>query len=111
MLSGISVAVGAEYREEKIRGTVPTEYQPIINANGTTTNRWSVGNYLPFTGKYNVKEAYLETVVPLGFGFEFNGAVRATDYSNSGYVTTWKLGGTWQPIEDIRLRALPPHTD
>jgi outer membrane receptor protein involved in Fe transport len=101
----VSVAVGGEYREEKIRGTVPAEFQPIINANGTTTNRWSVGNYLPFTGKYNVKEAYLETVVPLGFGLEFNGAVRATDYSNSGYVTTWKLGATWQPIDDIRFRV------
>ena len=101
----VSIAVGGEYREEKIRGSVPTEFQPVINANGTTTNRWSVGNYLPFTGKYNVKEAYLETVVPLGFGLEFNGAVRATDYSTSGYVTTWKLGATWAPIEDIRFRV------
>ena len=101
----VSVAVGAEYRREQIRGTVPAEFQPIINPNGTTTNRWSVGNYLPFTGRYNVKEAYLETVVPLGFGLEFNGAVRATDYSNSGYVTTWKLGATWAPIEDIRFRV------
>ncbi|HEU0135000.1 MAG TPA: TonB-dependent receptor plug domain-containing protein, partial [Allosphingosinicella sp.] len=101
----VSVAVGGEYREEKIRGSVPLEFQPIINPNGTTTNRWSVGNYLPFTGKYNVKEAYLETVVPLGFGLEFNGAVRATDYSTSGYVTTWKLGATWAPIEDIRFRV------
>lgn len=101
----VSIAVGGEYREEKIRGSVPAEFQPIINPNGTTTNRYSVGNYLPFTGKYNVKEAYLETVVPLGFGLEFNGAVRATDYSNSGYVTTWKLGGTWAPIEDIRFRV------
>jgi len=101
----VSVAVGAEYREEKIRGSVPTEFQPIINANGTTTNRYSVGNYLPFTGKYNVKEAYLETVVPLGLGLEFNGAVRATHYSNSGYVTTWKLGGTWAPVPDIRFRV------
>ena len=101
----VSIAVGAEYREEKIRGSVPTEFQPVINANGTTTNLWSVGNYLPFKGSYNVKEAYLETVVPLGFGLEFNGAVRATDYSTSGYVTTWKLGATWAPIEDIRFRV------
>lgn len=101
----VSIAIGAEYREEKIRGSVPTEFQPLINANGTTTNRWSVGNYLPFRGSYNVKEAYLETVVPLGFGVEFNGAVRATDYSTSGYVTTWKLGATWAPIEDIRFRV------
>lgn len=101
----VSISFGGEYREEKIRGSVPAEYQPTINPNGTTSNAWSVGNYLPFRGKYNVKEAYLETVVPLGFGLEFNGAVRATDYSNAGYVTTWKLGATWQPIEDIRIRV------
>lgn len=100
----VSVSVGGEVRKEKIRGTVPKEFQPIVTTTGTT-NAWSVGNYLPFTGEYSVKEAYLETVVPLGFGLEFNGAVRATDYSNSGYVTTWKLGATWAPIPDIRFRV------
>jgi len=104
----VSVAVGAEYREERIKGFVPAEFQPIITNNGntfTTTNLWSVGNYLPSNGKYNVKEAYLETVVPLGFGLEFNGAVRATDYSTSGYVTTWRAGAIWRPIDDILLRV------
>ncbi|RYD44475.1 MAG: TonB-dependent receptor [Sphingomonadales bacterium] len=105
----VSVAIGGEYREEKIRGSVPTEFQPIatVDANGRPgfRNAWSVGNYLPFKGSYNVKEAYLETLIPLGFGLEFNGAVRATDYSSSGYVTTWKLGATWAPIEDIRFRV------
>lgn len=101
----VSVSFGGEVRKEKIRGSVPEEYQPLITPSGTTTNRWSVGNYLPFTGEYSVKEAYLETVVPLGLGLEFNGAVRGTDYSNSGYVTTWKLGATWAPIEDIRFRV------
>lgn len=100
----VSVSFGGEVRKEKIRGTVPTEYQPVITTTGTT-NAWSVGNYLPFTGEYSVKEAYLETVIPLGLGLEFNGAVRATDYSNAGYVTTWKLGATWAPIEDIRFRV------
>jgi len=101
----VSVAIGGEYRKEKIRGSVPEEFQPVINPNGTTSNLWSVGNYLPFKGSYDVKEAYLETVIPLGLGIEFNGAVRATDYSTSGYVTTWKLGATWAPIEDIRFRV------
>ncbi|HSI17586.1 MAG TPA: TonB-dependent receptor [Sphingomonas sp.] len=106
----VSVSVGAEWREESIRGSVPTQFQPIINrdANGvaiSTTNTWSVGNYLPTNGRYNVKEAYFETVVPLGLGLEFNGAVRATDYSTAGYVTTWKAGATWQPIKDIRFRV------
>ena len=31
--------------------------------------------------------------------------MRATDYSTSGYVTTWRVGATWQPIEDIRFRV------
>jgi outer membrane receptor protein involved in Fe transport len=106
----VSVAVGGEYREEKIKGFVPQQFQPIISRNATTgalstTNLWSVGNFLPSNGSYNVKEAYLETVVPLGLGLEFNGAVRATDYSTSGYVTTWKVGATWQPIDDFRLRV------
>lgn len=105
----VSVSFGGEARKEKIRGSVPTEFQPTItigsNGRPTTSNAWSVGNYLPFTGEYSVKEAYLETVIPLGLGLEFNGAVRGTDYSNSGYVTTWKLGATWAPIEDIRFRV------
>jgi outer membrane receptor protein involved in Fe transport len=100
----VSMAIGAEYRKEQIRGFVPAEFQPVITATGTT-NLWSVGNYLPSQGSFNVKEAYLEAVVPLGLGIEVNGAVRATDYSSSGYVTTWRVGATWQPIEDIRLRA------
>jgi len=106
----VSVAVGGEYRKEEIKGFVPQEYQPIITRNAatgalSTTNLWSVGNFLPSNGSFDVKEAYLETVVPLGLGVEFNGAVRATDYSTSGYVTTWKAGATWQPIEDIRFRV------
>ncbi|MFN3727390.1 MAG: TonB-dependent receptor plug domain-containing protein [Allosphingosinicella sp.] len=101
----VSVAMGGEYREEKIRGFVPEEFQPIVGPN-STQNRWSVGNYLPTRGSYDVKEAYLETVVPLGLGLEFNGAVRATDYSTSGYVTTWRAGATWDPIPDVRFRAV-----
>ena len=100
----VSVAVGGEYRQESIKGSVPLQFQPIVSP-GSTANTWSVGNYLPTNGKYNVKEAYLETVVPLGLGLEFNGAVRATDYSTAGYVTTWKAGATWQPIKDIRFRV------
>ncbi len=91
----VSVAVGGEYRRESVSGFVPSQFQ----------TGWSVGNFLPTFGSYHVKEAYLETAVPLGLGLEFNGAVRGTDYSTSGYVTTWKVGATWQPIPDIRFRA------
>jgi outer membrane receptor protein involved in Fe transport len=59
----------------------------------------------------NVKEAYVEVIVPLldksmGMGeLDLNGAARATDYSISGSVATWKGGLTWKPIPDIMLRG------
>jgi outer membrane receptor protein involved in Fe transport len=58
-----------------------------------------------------VTEGFVETVVPLAHdapfaqSLDFNGAARWTDYSTSGDVVTWKLGATWQPIDDIRFRV------
>ncbi|WP_299651385.1 TonB-dependent receptor [Sphingomonas bacterium] len=91
----VSVAVGAEHRREKVSGEVPTEFQ----------SGWFVGNFLPSFGAYDVTEGYVELLVPVIDGLDLNGAVRGTDYSTSGYVTTWKAGVTFQPIPDIRLRA------
>jgi iron complex outermembrane recepter protein len=91
----VSVAMGGEHRTEKVTGEVPLDFR----------TGWFVGNYLPTTGKYSVTEGYLETVVPLAPGFDLNAAVRGTDYSTSGYVTTWKVGATYSPIPDIRFRA------
>lgn len=62
-------------------------------------------------GSYNVKEGFAELAVPVlrdKPGFEelsLNGAVRVTDYSSSGTVATWKVGGTWKPVSDFLLRA------
>ncbi len=62
-------------------------------------------------GSENVKEAFAELAVPIlkerPFFHELslNGAVRYTDYSVSGGVTTWKVGGVWSPIEDLLFRA------
>src|SRR5207253_1345518 len=36
---------------------------------------------------------------------DLNAAVRATSYSSSGYVTTWKIGATYTPIDDVTFRA------
>ena len=97
----VSIATGGEWRRETVSGVV----DPVYSAG------WRNGNFLVSTGHYDVKEAFLEVVVPLAkdtpflHSLEFNGAVRATDYSISGYVTTWKVGGTWEPIPDIRFRA------
>ncbi len=59
-----------------------------------------------------MKEAFLETNLPfldsgsLGKA-NLNLAGRWTDYSTSGVVYTWKIGGTWDtPYEPVRLRAV-----
>lgn len=100
----VSLAFGAEYRKEAVDGSVDPLFQPVV-ANGVTSGTWIYGNYLATKGTYNVKEAFAETVIPIIKDMDFNGAFRATNYSTSGTVTTWKTGLTWQLIEDIKLRG------
>ncbi|MDB5365321.1 MAG: hypothetical protein JWM77_1248 [Rhodospirillales bacterium] len=98
----ISVAAGVEHRREAVRGS----NDPL-----SSTNSYFAGNYHASFGAYHVTEGYFETVVPLAKdlsfakSLDFNGAVRATSYSTSGDVTTWKIGLTYSPIDDITFRA------
>lgn len=60
---------------------------------------------------FNVKEVYAEVLVPilkdqpLAQALDLNAAYRYADYSASGGTSSWKLGLTYTPVEDIRLRA------
>jgi len=98
----VSVVAGAEYREESARQTSDALSQ---------ANAFGLGNPKPLSGNLNMKEAFAETVVPLAKDTPFlrsldlNGAIRVTDYSTSGSVTTWKVGANWEPVEGIRFRA------
>jgi len=100
----VSLAFGGEWRQEAVSGFVDPLYQPVV-ANGVTTGTWIYGNYLATTGKYNVKEGFVEVLVPLIKGADLNGAARLTDYSTSGTVVTWKAGLTYQAIPDIKFRG------
>ncbi|MDE1916732.1 MAG: TonB-dependent receptor [Sphingomonadales bacterium] len=99
----VSIGVGAEFRRESVR--LATD--PISQASGWLTG---TGASLP-TVSQNVKEAYIETIVPLlrdvrfAKEVEFNGAARITDYSTSGSVVTWKAGLTWKVGSGLMLRA------
>ena len=95
----ISLAVGAEGRREAVTGDVAAKYDP------TYGNYWKYGNYVATHGSYTVAEGYVETLIPLLKGLNFNGAARYTDYSTSGGTNSWKLGLTWSPISDVTLRA------
>ncbi len=99
----VSLGAGVDHRVESL--AVDTD--PL-----SQTGAWfsSLGAAFPKT-KLTVNEAYVETIAPLLKGvmlaksLDFNGAVRYTDYSTSGKVTTWKGGLSWEPTADIRLRG------
>ncbi len=91
----VGIAFGGEWRKEQVDSTV----DPIFNSG------WQYGNYRENRGQYNVKEAFLELALPVFTGAELNGAARVTDYSTSGTVATWKVGATWQVIDDLKFRG------
>jgi iron complex outermembrane receptor protein len=95
----ISVAFGGEWRLESVNGFVPPQYN----------SGWLFGNYLVNKGHYSVGEGYIETVVPLLKDLDFNGAYRYTAYSTSGGVSTWKVGLTWQAIDQVKFRTTYSH--
>jgi outer membrane receptor protein involved in Fe transport len=98
----VSVAAGVEYRSEGLTSVVDSISQ---------NNGFMAGNPHAAKGSYSVKEGFLETVVPLlhdlpfAKELDFNGAVRVTDYSTSGTVTAWKLGGTYSVSDDLSFRV------
>lgn len=120
----LSVAFGAEYRREfyhvhadpygngvSAESPYDADYpaDPVLSTNG---GNWYAGNYHNGHGKFNVKEAFLELNTPLFDSHalgkaNINLAGRWTDYSTSGTVYTWKIGGTWDtPLNGVRLRAV-----
>lgn len=124
----LALAFGVEWRKEEYRvradaygnginaqaGIEGTPYNsvypadPVLSNNG---NNWYAGNYKNGEGDYSVKEAYVEFDLPLfdtqGAGrANLNAASRVTDYSTSGTLHVWKVGGTWDtPLDGLRLRA------
>ena len=98
----VSLALNATHRYE----SAESDSTPIDKARG-----FFASNYTASQGRYNVNEGAIETVVPLAKDevwarqFDLNAAVRFTSYSTSGFVTTWKIGGSWKPIDDITFRA------
>jgi outer membrane receptor protein involved in Fe transport len=98
----VGIAVGVEYRKES-----------SFSDNDALTNQGlNAGNVLPDTrGSFDVKEGFVELRVPILADtpffklLEVGGAVRIADYSTVGSVTSWNVTGTWQPIEDLRIRG------
>ena len=98
----VAIAFGGEYRKEDATATT----DPVSQASG-----FNYSNPKAFAGSITVKEGYGEVVIPLARNIpllhklDLNGAVRFTDYSTTGGVTTWKVGATWEPIDGVLIRG------
>ena len=97
----MSMAFGGEYRREEAEITTDA---------GAAARQYFFANFRPFSGKYDVKEAFVEVDVPLleeSFvdTLGLNVAGRLTDYSTSGSVETWKVGLTSEVNEFVRVRG------
>ena len=98
----LGVALGVEWRRETSR-SIPEEEA----LDGSTI----FSNSAIVTGAYDVMEVFAEARLPLlankPFAQELNveAAVRFSDYSTVGRTTTWKFGGDWVPVEDVRFRT------
>lgn len=98
----IGFAGGLEYRKEHSRN---------INDPFIKSGLSEVAPQPDASGGFNVKEAFLETRLPilrdrlLVNELTLDAAVRYADYSTVGDATAWKAGFVYAPVRDLRLRG------
>lgn len=92
----MGLAVGLEYREEK--GT----YSPgdLAQTGASSTNKSQ-----PTDGRFDTKDVFVETRLPILMNWSVDAAARYSKHSASGSATTWNLGTEYEPIDSVKLRA------
>lgn len=122
----ISVAAGFSWREDGFRqrsgpdDLVALDVRPAEEEGYQGLPRSFVGDNLlqfagigddPLSGRFDVWEAFAETLVPLISSKPFiesldlSAAVRYAEYSGSGGVVAWKAGLDWRINDSLRFRA------
>ena len=123
---GIGYAAGFEWRRESSESVLGDDRLGILPQGSSFGGGQFVGNVAPFlntlisidndqlfntSGDYTVQEFFGEARLPIFVDKPFareltiDGAVRLANYSTLGNQTTWKVGGTWAPIDSLSLRG------
>ena len=104
---GVAVNVGFEWRNEAVEFTTDSEFRDgDLSGQGAAT--------LPLSGSYRVLEGFGETNIPvvqdgifkdltLNLGYRFSSY--STSSGRSYDTDTYKLGGEFAPVADIRIRG------
>jgi len=102
----IGFSIGGEYRDLSASSQPdnPSQIQSEVLGTGARTP--------PDFGQYDVKEVFGEIAIPLVRDVSFfhdltiEGGIRYSDYSTTGGSTTWKAGGTYEPIQGFKFRGM-----
>lgn len=101
----IAFSIGTEYRRLSARATpdASSQIQGEVLGTGARTP--------PDVGRYDVKEVFGEIIIPLiedSFIYKatIEAGIRYSDYSTTGTSTTWKAGGTIEPIQGFKFRGM-----
>jgi outer membrane receptor protein involved in Fe transport len=101
---GIGVAVGTEYRRENLVFSPDAEESSGDLSGGA-------GPQPSTSGTFDVYELFGEVEVPIVQDapfvklLSFNGGYRFSDYSTAGVTNTFKLAGTYSPIDSVTFRG------
>ncbi|WP_332678092.1 TonB-dependent receptor plug domain-containing protein [Brevundimonas sp.] len=99
----LQVAFGAEYRRDYLGSVTDVSFQ-------TGDGAGQGGPTIGFNGDTDVAEVFGEFQLPLAddqpwaYSASIDGAYRRSEYENFG-TDTYKIGGDYAPVEDIRFRA------
>jgi iron complex outermembrane receptor protein len=98
----IAIALGTEYRSDEY-GFTPSPMD--------ISNEYGARSQVALAGAYDLWELFGETRVPLLSDLPFikslslEAAVRYSNYSTVGGVSTWRVGGEWEPLNWVRIRS------
>jgi iron complex outermembrane recepter protein len=99
---GLKVVFGTEYRREA--DTLQPDHEYITG---------DLGNVIvsPYDGGYHVWEAFTEERLPIAKNLpgvkslDLEGGYRYSSYTSGFNTNTFKLGLTWSPLSDVRIRG------
>lgn len=104
----IGVAAGVEFRQSTARNASdqPSQINGEVLGTGAPTPDAS--------GRFELTEFYAETIAPLVadkpfvHSLNFEGGIRFSRFQaqETTEYTSYKIGGDWSPVEDVRLRAM-----
>ena len=111
----LSVALSGEFRRMRLDQSTTALSGQAPDCTGIRFNCgtavYSTGTSRPLSVSQNIREGAFEATIPvlkdfvLAKSLEVNAAARYADYSVSGAIWAWKIGGTWRPIDDLTLRV------